>query len=374
MQKPIQKLLCSTVAALFFAALPLSVLDGQPSVIKSALAKSEKSSGNSGNGGGGNSGGNGNSGGSSGKSGNSGSKSASASGKSSSTGSSSGGKSHATFQSLFSSAFSSDKKSQAKGKKANTTLVSTGTENGKSKQKGVKTAKLKLTGAIAAAHASATAFAHASPNSRLGKLKSYYELNGTYASLQDLADQTDATALQEAYDTLLGKVGQTTVDAYNAYLGDPDAKTLLDTYNSELAGTSLTEESFQSLRDAYEAAKASDPTVDPTAEQAYQDALTASNLTPEQFDTLNTAYTGLQSNTAYTDYQQALAASGVTERDITDLEQAGTDLKTAQDADQAAADAEAQAGDALMTANNGRPLTDEQKALLDATLAQKLGG
>ena len=89
-------------------------------------------------------------------------------------------------------------------------------------------------GALNAAHASAQAFAHASSNSRLGKIKAYYLANQNYQNLLNLAGQ--APALETA---LYNLAPQAVVDAFVALQANPADQTLKDAYAAALLTASL---------------------------------------------------------------------------------------------------------------------------------------
>ena len=102
--------------------------------------------------------------------------------------------------------------------------------------------------ALNAAHASAQAFAHASPNSRVGKIKSYYLANQTYLTAQTAADATDALALQAAFEA---SAPASVVDAYEALQADPTNVALQDAYNLAVTTEALTAEQVAALETAY---------------------------------------------------------------------------------------------------------------------------
>ena len=89
-------------------------------------------------------------------------------------------------------------------------------------------------GALNAAHASAQAVAHASSNSRLGKIKAYYLANQNYQNLQNLAGQ--AAALKTALDNL---APQAVVDAFVALQANPTDATLQAAYAAALLTAGL---------------------------------------------------------------------------------------------------------------------------------------
>ena len=108
-------------------------------------------------------------------------------------------------------------------------------------------------GALNAAHASAKAFAHASPNSRIGKIKAYYIANQIALTAVATAGETDAVALRGAFD---------------------------------ISGPA-------SVLSAYEALQV-DPT-DPGAQAAYANAVSVEGLTAEQVTAVETAYAAWKS-------------------------------------------------------------------------------
>ena len=89
-------------------------------------------------------------------------------------------------------------------------------------------------GALNAAHASAQAFAHALPNSRLGKIKAYYLANQNYENLKNLAGQ--ATALKTALDSIAPPA---VVAAFVALQANPSDTTLQGAYAAALLAASL---------------------------------------------------------------------------------------------------------------------------------------
>ncbi len=156
----------------------------------------------------------------------------------------------------------------------------------------------KLTGPMAATHASATAFMHAAPNSRVGKWMAYYQATIAAGEAAATADATDAQALQATFEA---SAPQDVTDAYVALQADPTNQTLIDAYNQ---------------------------------------AITDNNLSDDEVAAVEQAYA---------DWQAAVAA------------------------DEAAATLQGQADGALLAANNNRPVDDATRAVLDQTLADKLG-
>lgn len=104
-------------------------------------------------------------------------------------------------------------------------------------------------GSLNAAHASAKAFAHASPNSEIGKIKAYY-----------LANQTALTA-QATFDNALALTGKTldqfttVLTAYTLWQADPTNTTLQANYTTALTTAGLTDASFQVLATDYSTAQ-----------------------------------------------------------------------------------------------------------------------
>jgi hypothetical protein len=98
-------------------------------------------------------------------------------------------------------------------------------------------------GALNAGHAAPQAFANAAPNSRIGKIKAYYEASQTAAA-------TDAAALQAAYEA---SAPAFVVDAYSALQAAPADTTLQDAYNQAVADAALTGEQVAALEGAYSA-------------------------------------------------------------------------------------------------------------------------
>jgi hypothetical protein len=127
-------------------------------------------------------------------------------------------------------------------------------------------------GALNAAHASAEAFANASPNSEIGRIKAYY-----------LANQT-ALASQDTFNTDLTTAGvtdtqfQAVLDAYNALQADPTNVTLQDAYNQALTDNSLDDPTFQGLLTDYSTVQTDQQAADTLLEAA-------ANKTPVSQDT-----------------------------------------------------------------------------------------
>jgi hypothetical protein len=103
-------------------------------------------------------------------------------------------------------------------------------------------------GALNAAHASPQAFAHASLNSRVGKIKSYYLANQEALTAQIAADATDALALQAGFE---GSAPANIVDAYEALQADPGNVALQDAYNQAVTDAALTGGQVAALETAY---------------------------------------------------------------------------------------------------------------------------
>ena len=140
-------------------------------------------------------------------------------------------------------------------------------------------------GALNAAHASPKAFAHASPNSRVGKIKSYYLANQEALTAQIEADATDALALQSGFEV---SASANIVDAYKALQADPDDVALQDAYNLAVTDAALTGEQVAALETAYtdwQNALEADALV-AVAEAEAQEALNfAANKTPVSDET-----------------------------------------------------------------------------------------
>lgn len=135
-------------------------------------------------------------------------------------------------------------------------------DTGKGADKTLKSSSGKLAsklGALNAAHASANAFAHASPNSRIGKIKAYYIANAA-AQIADAQVDSDLLAIQIYNDA----VKQLATDQLNLPVGDPILATDQDAIDAALA--------------AYTAATAAlqtDQATAAAADAATQDALNA---------------------------------------------------------------------------------------------------
>lgn len=135
-------------------------------------------------------------------------------------------------------------------------------------------------GALNATHASAHAFANAAPDSRIGKIKSYYLANQDFITAQTTADATDAAALRTTFE---GAAPADVVSAYEALQADPTNVALQDAYNQAVADNALTDAQVAALETAYsdwQSAVVADALV-ATAEAAAQEALNvAANKTP----------------------------------------------------------------------------------------------
>ena len=129
-------------------------------------------------------------------------------------------------------------------------------------------------GALNAAHASAQAFAHASPNSRVGKIKAYYVANAAAkaADAKVLADRQTLIKLTADLGTANTAVtdAQTKLDADT--LAKADAKTLAaDQVALDLANTNA--QLAQSAYDTAASALKSDQAAAATLDQSAVDAL-----------------------------------------------------------------------------------------------------
>ena len=114
-----------------------------------------------------------------------------------------------------------------------------------------KTSKTKTAsklGALNAARASATAFAKAVPNSRVGKIKAYYVANQVALTAQTSADETDAVTLQNGF-VASGPV--LVVNAYTALQANPANLDLQDAYNQAVTDAALTGEQIAAVETAY---------------------------------------------------------------------------------------------------------------------------
>ena len=112
-----------------------------------------------------------------------------------------------------------------------------------------KGATASALGALNAAHASAQAFAHASPNSRLGKIKAYYLANQEAAASSAAFDQalTDASLTQEQFDAIKA--------AYDAHIAAPENAELQAAYDAALGAANTSATVFEGLLPAYETAQ-----------------------------------------------------------------------------------------------------------------------
>ena len=105
-------------------------------------------------------------------------------------------------------------------------------------------------GVLNAARASAKAFAVASRNSRVGKIKAYYVANQVALTAQTTADETDAVALHDAF---LGSGPISVVNAYEALQADATNPALIDAYNQTATDAVLTGEQIGAMETAYSA-------------------------------------------------------------------------------------------------------------------------
>ena len=130
-------------------------------------------------------------------------------------------------------------------------------------------------GALNAANASAEAFVHAAPNSRVGKIKAYYLANEISVAAQTAADATDATALKTAFEST---ASATVTSAYEDLQADPTNVAYQDAYAQAVADANLTTEQEAALKTAYtdwQNAVAADElaaTVEATTQTALNDA------------------------------------------------------------------------------------------------------
>ena len=135
-----------------------------------------------------------------------------------------------------------------------------------------------LLGALNAAHASSQAFAHASANSRVGKIRAYYLANKDYAALKILANATDAVALKSVFDAF----GSAVTTAYTNLLADPTNTIKQTAYADALVATTpaLTDAQVTLAYNNWQAAV----TADNAAAAAYTtmttDLALAANKTP----------------------------------------------------------------------------------------------
>lgn len=135
----------------------------------------------------------------------------------------------------------SEKSSPAKTEKVAKSVEVASTE------KKTKNIASKL-GALNAAHASPRAFAHASPNSRIGKIKAYYEANQAFLTAQLTAGATDAVALQAAFEA---SAPASVVDAYEALQANPADPALQAAYDLAVATEVPTAEQLAELASTY---------------------------------------------------------------------------------------------------------------------------
>jgi hypothetical protein len=123
-------------------------------------------------------------------------------------------------------------------------------------------------GALNAAHASAKAFANASPNSRIGKIKAYYIANQLAVTAATTAGLTDAAALRDAFE---GSAPASVLDAYEALQANPTDPALQVAYANAVSGAGLLPEQTTAMESAYSAWKSAADD-DALAESAAADA------------------------------------------------------------------------------------------------------
>ena len=155
--------------------------------------------------------------------------------------------------------------------------ASTGNAKTTSNANGQVASKL---GALNAAHASARAFAHASPDSRIGKIKTYYLANQIAIATQATAAATDAAALKVAFEATAPTA---VISAYEALQADPTNVTLQDAFNAAVTNAGLLGAQVTTLQTAYtdwQNAVAADTLAADAAATAQIDLNAAANKTP----------------------------------------------------------------------------------------------
>jgi hypothetical protein len=138
----------------------------------------------------------------------------------------------------------------------------------------------KLTGPLAATHASATAFLHAASNSRVGEWKAYYTATVLADGAASLADGTDAQALMDAYEA---SAPTDVIDAYTALQEDPTNPDLIDAFNQAVTDNGLTATDVAAIEQAYsdyQDALAADQNAATLQDKADALLLTANNNRP----------------------------------------------------------------------------------------------
>jgi hypothetical protein len=151
--------------------------------------------------------------------------------------------------------------------------------------KGNVSAKISL---LNVADVSAKAFANASPNSRIGKIKAYYVANQAALETQATADETDAAAMHGAF---MNSALSSVIAAYEALQADPSNVALQDAYNRVVTNSVLTGEQIaavESTHAEWQSALESD-TIAAKAALAAEAALrVAANKTDVSSETRNT--------------------------------------------------------------------------------------
>jgi len=136
-------------------------------------------------------------------------------------------------------------------------------------------------GALNAAHASAQAFAHASPNSRVGKIKAYYVANAAAkaADAKVLADQQALIKLTSD----LGNANTAVTDAQTKLDADIVAKADAKTLAADQAALDLAKTNAQTAQTAYDTAAGtlkSDQAAAAALDQSAADALAQAGNKP----------------------------------------------------------------------------------------------
>jgi predicted nucleic acid-binding Zn-ribbon protein len=219
-----------------------------------------------------------------------------------------------------------------KSNKAKVDVASVGSVKKEKTSKGALSSKL---GALNAAHASPKAFANASPNSRVGLIRTYYLENVESVEAAKRAVEANEV-LQKAKADI--EAAKKLADAVEA------AKAEIKSLNEQLVESQATLDGLIETDEGYEA------------------ALDAVNGLKEQISTLET--------TTLADAEKALADANVDlaalEADVEDAE------KAAQQSAEEAAAAEADAIAALNAAANKTPVSDEVRDALDKLLEGKI--
>lgn len=144
----------------------------------------------------------------------------------------------------------------------------------------------KKLGALNAANASAQAFANASPNSRVGRIRAYYEANQLA-----LGDAAAAAGIKTALDAAIaglsgdGDAVLAALEAYNALAADPANPDLQAAYDQALLDSGLSDAQVAGLDPQYDDWQAAEMQAEVSEQQAVDLLDLAANKTPVDADT-----------------------------------------------------------------------------------------